>query len=90
MPALTKNERIDIRTSALAKRVLQDAATAKCKSVSEFVLDAALREADTVLAEQRHFALTDEQWASFTQALDAPAHLKPRLEKLLQQKSVFE
>jgi len=90
MPAAAKNERIDIRTSPLAKRTLQDAATARSKTVSEFVLDAALKEADAVLAEQGRFILTGEEWSRFVQALDEPAKPKPRLEKLLQEKSVFE
>lgn len=90
MPAATKNERIDIRTSPLAKRTLQDAAMARSKTVSQFVLDAALKEADAVLAEQGRFILTGEEWSRFVQALDEPARPKPRLEKLLQEKSVFE
>lgn len=90
MLAESKNERIDIRTSAQAKRALRDAAAARSKSVSEFVLDAALKEADAILADQRRFVLTDEQWTLFTQALDAPAKPKPHLEKLLREKSVFE
>lgn len=90
MPAAAKNERIDIRTSALAKRTLQDAAMARSKTVSEFILDAALKEADAVLAEQGRFILTSDEWSRFTQALDAPAKPRPRLERLLQEKSVFE
>ena len=90
MPAAAKNERIDIRTSPRAKRALQDAAAARSKTVSEFVLDAALKEADAVLAEQGRFLLTGEQWSRFVQALDEPAKPKPRLESLLRETGVFE
>jgi len=90
MPALAKNERIDIRTSTRAKLALQNAAAARSKTVSEFVLDAALREAEAVLAEQGRFVLEGEQWSRFVQALDAPAKPKPRLERLLREKSVLE
>lgn len=90
MPAAPKNVRIAIRTSPRAKRALQDAAAARSKTVSEFVLDAALKEADAVLAQQGRFLLTGEQWSRFVQALDEPATPKPRLEKLLQGKSVFQ
>ena len=37
-----KNERIDIRTTTGAKRLLQEAATARSKTVTQFVLDVAL------------------------------------------------
>lgn len=85
-----KSERIDIRTTARVKRVLQEAAAAKSKSVTEFVLDVALTEAAEVLAERRLFLLDQNQWDAFMAALDAPTKPKPRLEALLREPSVFE
>jgi len=73
MQTTAKNERIDIRATPEAKRVLRDAASARSKSVSEFVLDAALREARSVLAERDRFVLPGGQWERFLEALDAPA-----------------
>jgi uncharacterized protein (DUF1778 family) len=85
-----KSERIDIRTTASVKRTLQEAAAAKSKSVTEFVLDVALAEAAEVLAERRLLLFDDTQWNSFLAALDAPTTPKPRLEALLSKPSVFE
>jgi uncharacterized protein (DUF1778 family) len=85
-----KSERIDIRTTLRIKRTLQDAATASCKTVSEFLLDSALTRAAEVLADQRLFLLNDEQWDAFWDALDAPSPPMPRLEKLLREPSVIE
>ncbi|OLN30872.1 hypothetical protein DVDV_0316 [Desulfovibrio sp. DV] len=85
-----KSERIDLRTTASAKRVLQEAASARHKTVTEFVLDVALAEAATVLAGQRLFSLDAAQWAAFQAALDAPTTRRPRLEALLREPSVFE
>jgi uncharacterized protein (DUF1778 family) len=88
--ANVKNVRTVIRTTPSVKRVLQEAAAAKNKTVTEFVLDAALIEAAEVIAERRLFLLDDEQWEAFTKALDAPTKPMPRLEALFREPSVLE
>lgn len=88
--AEAKSERIDIRTTARVKHLLQEAAAARSKSVTEFVLDVALTEAAGVLAERRLFLFDENQWAAFMTALDAPTKPKPRLEALLREPSVLE
>ena len=85
-----KSERIDIRTTPTVKRALQEAALAKNKTVTEFMLDVALTEAAELLAEQRLFLLDDNQWAAFVAALDAPSKPRPRLEALLREPGVFD
>lgn len=85
-----KSERIDIRTTARVKRTLQDAAAAKSKTVSDFILDVALTEAAEVLADQRLFLCDDEEWQAFMTALDAPVKPRPRLERLMREPSIFE
>jgi uncharacterized protein (DUF1778 family) len=37
-----------------------------------------------------HFTLSDKQWKAFTEALDRPAQVKPRLRKLLAEPSILE
>jgi uncharacterized protein (DUF1778 family) len=56
---------------------------------SEFVLDTALTEAESTLAERRQFSLNDEEWDAFQVALDAPPSTHPRLQQLLNTPSVF-
>ena len=90
MQSEAKNERIEIRTTAKAKRVLQEAAAARNKTMTEFVLDVAMTEAAEVLADRRLFLLDDEQWEAFLAALDAPTKPRPRLEALLREPSVLE
>ena len=85
-----KTERIDIRTSLTAKAVLQQAASSVNKTVSEFLLDTGLSAASEVLADRRVFALKDEQWNQFQEALDADPKDKPALEKLLSERGVFD
>jgi uncharacterized protein (DUF1778 family) len=86
----TKSERIDIRASAAAKELLQEAARACHKNVSEFILEASIMAANQALADRRHFRLDDSKWALFQQALDKPVQVKPRLKKLLTQPGILD
>ena len=85
-----KEARIDLRVSAAAKALLQRAAAARQKLVSELILDSAQTAAVDVLADRREFLLDKKQWAAFLAALDAKPKKKPRLEKLLKTRSAFE
>ena len=80
---LSKTERIDVRASSSVKLLLQEAARACHKNVSEFLLDAGVIAANQALADRRHFALDEAQWLAFEQALDRPVQAKPRLQQLL-------
>lgn len=86
----TRNEKLDLRLTPSAKRVLQTAARAARRSVSEFVLESALARAEETLPDRQRFGLNAEQWAAFQAALDAPPRPAPRLAKLLGEPSVFE
>ena len=86
---LAKTERIDVRASASVKQLLQEAARSCHKNVSEFLLDAGVTAATQALADRRHFALSDEQWDAFQQALDRPVQAKPHLKKLLSEPGVL-
>src|SRR5580658_6513064 len=85
-----RTEKLDLRLSRAAKQTLQAAATAERKSVSEFVLDAALSEAEERLADRRVFTLDGKRWEAFVAALDAPPRRHPRLERLFREPSVFD
>ncbi|HLF96864.1 MAG TPA: DUF1778 domain-containing protein [Methylococcaceae bacterium] len=87
---LPKTERIDVRASGSVKQLLQEAARASHKSVSEFLLDAGITAANQALADRRHFDLGDARWEAFQQALDRPVSHKPRLKKLLSEPGVLD
>ena len=86
----TRSDKLDLRLSAKAKRALQLAAAAAQRSVSEFVLESALARAAATLPDRQRFGLTAEAWTAFQAALDTPPQPKPRLAKLIGDKSVFE
>jgi uncharacterized protein (DUF1778 family) len=84
-----RTERLHVRLSRAAKQTLQAAATAQRKSVSEFVLDAALSDAEERLADRGVFTLDGKRWDAFVAALDGPPRRHPRLERLFREPSVF-
>jgi uncharacterized protein (DUF1778 family) len=88
--AETRNQKLDLRLTPSAKRILQVAAVAHHRSVSEFVLESALARAEESLPDRRRFGLSAEQWTAFQTALSAPARPSPRLASLLKKPSVFD
>ncbi len=80
--ARAKSARIDLRMTPAAKALLEHAAAAKHKTVSEFMLDHALAAAEQTLADRRLFLVNDEQWAEFNRLLDAPPEDNPGLRRL--------
>jgi len=87
---IRRTEKLDLRLSRAAKETLQAAATASRKTVSEFVLETALNEAEERLADRRAFTLDAKKWDAFIAALDAPPRRHPRLERLFREPSVFD
>ena len=85
----TRTEKLDLRLTPDAKRLLASAAAAERRSVSDFVLESALDRAEETLADRRSFQLDAEQWAAFMAALDAPPKELPRLERLLNEPGIF-
>lgn len=88
--AEAKTERIEVRTTVRMKSLLQSAAQCAHKNVTEFLLDAGVTAAEQALADRRLFELDDAKWDEFQQALDRPVVHKPRLAKLLSEKSIVE
>ncbi len=87
--SLSKTERIDVRASTPVKQLLQEAARACHKNVSEFLLDAGVTAATQALADRRRFVLDKTDWQAFQKALDRPVQSKPRLKKLLRERGLL-
>ena len=85
-----RSEKLDIRLTPEAKQILQQAAKERHTSISQFVLESALRSASAVLAERSRFGLNAEQWEAFMAALEAPPRRHPRLERLLNEPSLLD
>ena len=88
--AEARSERIEVRTTPSVKALLQRAASASHKNVTEFLLDAGLSVAEDTLANRRLFRLDDQQWQEFQDLLDRPVSEKSRLARLMAEKSLLE
>jgi uncharacterized protein (DUF1778 family) len=86
MPAADRAQRshtINLRISRAQKALIDQAAEALGRNRSEFMLDAAAREAESVLLDRRYFSLEPEQFSRFVRLLDQPPVPNSRLRRLL-------
>jgi uncharacterized protein (DUF1778 family) len=86
----SRSERVDLRMTPSAKQTLQQAASSKNKTLTEFLLDTGLHAAYDTLADRRVFVLDQQRWDAFMAALDAPPADNPRLRTLLARKPAWE
>ena len=82
-PSEPRSERIDIRTTPTVKHLLQQAAHASHKHVSDFLLEHGVLAATGALADRRLFLLDNASWDQFIAALDRPLTARPNLKRLL-------
>jgi uncharacterized protein (DUF1778 family) len=85
-----RTENINLRVTRNQKALIDRAAEAQGRNRSDFMLDAACREAESVLLDQRYFNLNDEDFQRFTAMLDAPPKSNPGLARLLRTKARCE
>lgn len=85
----TRQSRINLRTSARQEQLLKQAAAATDRTMTDFVLESAVVEAERVLADRRWFLISDEQWKEFQHLLEQPARDLPKLRALLAEPSPF-
>jgi uncharacterized protein (DUF1778 family) len=84
--AALRDEVISLRASRKQKALIDRAAEALGKSRSDFMLETACREAETVLLDRLHFAVSEVAFGRFTAMLDKPPAANPKLRRLLQTK----
>lgn len=85
-----KSERLAVRVNQSQRALLTEASRAAETTLSEFVLTAATRAAQDVLADRRRFVLPRAQWNEFVKLLDAPPRSLPRLRQLLEAPSPLD
>jgi uncharacterized protein (DUF1778 family) len=88
--APTKTRRIEIRITEEERSLEQAAATANGETLSEFVRQAARREAERILAERTRYIVDDEAAQRFLAALEQSSPNAERgLRRLVQKPSVL-
>ncbi len=87
--ALLKDERLQIRVSPAAKRLLEEAGSAAHQSISAFVLHAATNQAEALMAERLVISLSPGAAEVLAEALEVPAQVNDRLAEALGRKRNF-
>jgi uncharacterized protein (DUF1778 family) len=85
-----RGETINLRASQRQKLVIDRAAAALGRNRSDFMLDAACREAESVLLDRRYFALSEDAFRRFRSILDKPPKDNPKLRRLLRTKAPWD
>jgi uncharacterized protein (DUF1778 family) len=86
----TQGVTINLRADTATRTLIDRAAEQVGKNRSEFMLEAARREATSVLLDQRLFLLDDRAYAQFLAALDQPPTENRRLRRLLTTRAPWE
>ena len=91
MPEVQNREApINIRARVMQRNLIDKAAAMLNKNRSDFMLEAACREAENVLLDQRLFLVDDDAWQAFETLIDAPVKDNLALRKLLNDKAPWE
>lgn len=89
-PSAARSAVINLRADEPRRALIDRAAEAVGKNRSEFMLDAATREATMVLLDRCFFQLDARAFRQFAAALDAPPAANARLRRLLAKKAPWE
>ena len=81
---------INLRADNKKRELIDRAAKRIGKNRSEFMLEAACREATEILLDQRLFLIDEKAYRRFMEALDAPPTENKRLKRLLMSKAPWE
>jgi len=85
-----RTERFNFRVSDREARLIRLGAERRGVNITNFILESACARAEQEIADARHFELSPKAWQTFTEALDRPAQVKPRLRKLFAEPAVLE
>jgi uncharacterized protein (DUF1778 family) len=85
----TRTNRLNVRVTEAQKRLITRAAKSSHSSVSDFVLRSVCRASEEVLADQTTFFLNEEDYRAFQDAMNRPARLNPKIEKVMKEKTAW-
>ena len=87
---MPRSARLTFRASQSQRELLERAAMANDKSLTEFVLEAACRAAENALLDQRLLFAQKSDFSKFEKALNAPAKVSKELRDLLSHAAPWE
>ena len=87
---MAKEERINVRASTRQKQLLAQAAAATGVSISEFMLERALRDAQDAILDQRIFYFTPDEYDAFVAQGEDVAENQAKIQKIMERKAPWE
>jgi uncharacterized protein (DUF1778 family) len=85
-----RSGRLGLRTTPAQAALIQRAAEATRKSVTEFVLSSVCEKAEQTLLDQRLFMVDEQAWQAFQDALERPPQSRKGLQSLLAEPAIWE
>ena len=82
-------ERWDFRVAPETDQLVRQAAATADRTLTDFVVDAAVIEAERLLADRTRFVLESNEWNRFVELLDRSPRDNPGLAKLFSKPSIF-
>jgi len=83
----TPRDTLNLRITAAERELIDRAAISKGKTRTDFILDAARREAEDALLDRTIFLVGAEVYAQFLSRLDAPPRPNKRLRQTMRSKA---
>jgi len=85
-----KESRLAMRLRPDQNKLIRDAAKVSGRSLTDFVVSAAVAQAEDTLADRHLFQLSRKDWNAFCAILDRPARRIPELSALLEQSAPWD
>lgn len=85
-----KSDQINLRVTEFQRNLVDQAAKVRGKNRTEFIVDAAVREAHSALSEQSTIFVNEETFAEFERLLNAPVPSTGALRELFTTKAPWE
>jgi uncharacterized protein (DUF1778 family) len=85
-----RSRRFNVRASDREARLIRLGAEHRGVNITNFILESACVRAEQEIADTRSFKLSAKDWQKFSEALDRPAQLKPRLKRLFSESTILE
>ena len=85
-----RSGRLGLRTTPVQAALIQRAAEASRKSITEFVLSSVCEKAEQTLLDQRLFMVDENVWMEFQELHEKPAQVKTGLQALVAEPAIWE
>ena len=85
-----RTERFNVRLNQREARLIRLGADRRGVNITNFILESACARAEQELADTRHFQLAAKDWRRFSEALDRPVKIKPRLKRLFTEPTLLD